>query len=133
MRIDLDALVERRSAFRWIRDLVQHRVGHWDMSYDEENDLMHLDYTTVRREDVPLEALHVTGKGSTEWATDRIDSGSFPEPGHCTAIDLYCWMNNNALDDALTVRHKTPIDPKLLVYAAVGGLAVLLIMWFYLR
>lgn len=116
---------------RWIRDRIQHRVGLWTYSYDPDADVCYLDYDTLRRKDLPAEAIGVRGMGGSEYFLDMDGRGRFPLPGHCTAVDLYNWMSNNAIDDALTTAGKVQINLRLLAYAAVGAAALALFLWYF--
>lgn len=133
MKLDIDDLASKHSWIRIIRDTVRGYVGVWTLNYNAFEDVYELEYKTMPKKEVPKKAVHVTGKGETEWFLDMDGSGEFPEPGHCTAIDLYCWSKNNALDEALNIKHKTPIDPKLWIYLGIGGLALVVIILFYMR
>lgn len=114
------------------RDLKDKRVGLWTYTYDPQSGYDNLEYTHVPRRDLPADALHVTGKNS-EFFLDKVDSGTYPLYGQITAVDLYLWMNNNEIDQALANKKgwELPVDWHLLALA-VGACVILGLLAMFL-
>ena len=107
---------------RLYRDFRYKRVGLHTFTYNPVQDCYHDDYVHIPKKDLPQKAVHVTGGRWKEWFIDEVNTGKFPEPGHCTAIDLHLWMDNNDIDNALAFKHRKPlpVDGKLLVIAIIA-------------
>lgn len=119
---------------RIIRDIKDDRVGLYTLTYDEAMDVYRLDYVHVPRRDLPPEAVHITGAGNGEWMHDKVDSGPWPLPGECTALDYYLYMKSSAIDDALAAQKRLPfyIDGKMLAVVGVAIAAVVALYVFIL-
>lgn len=120
---------------RWLYDLITGRVELY--TFDWRDDLGYdgayvLTKTSVKKSSIPMEAVHVTGRGSSAWFQDNVRGSQMPAPGHATAIDLFCWYKNNSLDNSLNIKAKLPFDKKLLTYIGIGIIAVAVCAWYYL-
>lgn len=113
------------------RDFRDDRVGLYTLTYDAEMDVYRLDYVHVPRRELPPKAVHITGAGNGEWMHDLVDTGPWPSPGECTAIDYYLWMKSNAIDDALAINKRLPffIDGKMLLIVG-AAIAAVVAIWF---
>lgn len=107
---------------RFYRDIKYKRVGLHTFTYDMSQDCYHDDYVHIPKKDLPQKAVHVTNGRWKEWFLDLVDTGDFPKVGHCTAIDLHLWMDNNDIDNALAFKRKKPlpVDGKLLAVAVIA-------------
>ena len=113
---------------RKIRDLKDNRVGLYTLFYNAQNETYAQFYEHVPKKDLPAEAVHISGKQGKEYIIDYVDAGKYPKPGYTNATDLYLYMMNNDIDDALTnVRKPLPIDTKYLAYIGIAVLAVVFI------
>lgn len=125
--------------YRWIMDWKYKRVGLTTITwlgeeYGYRMDVERIPKTQldVMRKSTPY-PVHKSNAGWKEWVMIKDDSTTpFPEvvreDGYYnpTAIDLYMYMMNKDLDQALTFRKKTdiPINGKMLVLI-IAGVAVL--------
>jgi len=118
---------DRHAIPRFIRDILYNRVGLNILSYDETADVYHLDYMHIKRADLPPAAVHVTGGGNAEYYLDTVNTGQYPKPGYMTATDLYLYMINNDINEALGNVRKTPfiLDTKTagLIVIAIAVIA----------
>lgn len=127
-------------AYRWYQDLKYKRVGLTTISWLGEEYGYRMDYDRVpkkqldeMRRSIPC-PVHRSNSGWNEWVMVQ-DTATTPFPEimpegaeyyQPTAIDLYLYMTNKDLDNALTFRKKQqiPIDGKMLVLC-IAGVAVL--------
>lgn len=135
--VTVDIKPSRRmpAPIRWLYDLIKGRVELYTLSYDEDlgqEGAYVLSRESVSRKRIPMEAVHVTGRGSSAWFLDTVRGSQMPAPGHATAIDLYCWFKNNSLDNSLNIKGKLGLDKKLLTYIGIGVIAVAVCAWYYL-
>lgn len=140
---------------RFIRDFVYNRVGLWTASYVEEDgrEYYRLDYVHVPRRELPAEAVHLSGGGNQEFfhmliphgvyvphvlladgsvcELPPIEAGQYPKPLHLTATDLYLWLVNHDISDALTNQGKSRIimDTKTLGVVGIGIIAAIVAAW----
>ena len=120
---------------RFIRDLINNRVGLYVLTYDDYHDVYNLDYGHIKRADLPREAVHLTGAGKAEYYLDQVKAGDYPRPGYMTATDLYLYMVNNDINEALNIKRKTPfiLDTKTAGLIALGvACAIGLIVYKFL-
>lgn len=125
---------------RWIKDIKYNRVGlttitwmGYDYGYRMDIERVPKKQLDVMRRSLPY-PVHKSNSGWNEWVMlndDRLTP--FPEvkPEGSeyytpTAVDLYMYMVNKDLDNALTFKKKSsvPIDGKMLVLV-LAGVAVL--------
>lgn len=126
---------------RWIRDLKYQRVGLTTITWlgEEYGYRMDIERIPKKQLDVMRRSLpypvHKSNCGWNEWIMVN-DTGMTPFPEVAkegaeyyqpTAIDLYLYMVNKDIDNALTFSKKSqvPIDGKMLLLV-LGGVAVLL-------
>ena len=126
---------DRHAIPRFIRDITLNRVGLNVLTYDAVADVYHLDYMHVRRADLPPAAVHVTGGGNAEYYLDMVQAGDYPKPGYMNATDLYLYMINNDISEALTNVRKPPfiMDTKtagLILLGIVAAAAVIVFKLF---
>lgn len=114
-----------------MRDLIFGYADLYTLDYRTDPDGYVLTLESVKKKDVPLEAFHVTGTTGT-YFLDNVRGSEMPAPGHATAIDLYCWFKNNALNNALNIKGKLKLDKKMLTYIAVGAIALIFCAWYYM-
>lgn len=116
---------------RFIRDWQLDRVGLYTLTFNPVTECYHLDYIHVCKKDLDPRAVHLTGSGESEYYLDLVDTGEYPKPNYMTATDLYLYMINNDISDALTNKRKTPIilDTKTagLIVIAIIGVAAFII------
>ena len=107
---------------RFVRDVALNRVGLYVLTYDAYRDVYNLDYGHIKRSDLPPEAVHLTGSGKSEYYLDKVNTGDYPKPGYMTATDLYLYMVNNDINEALNIKRKTPfiLDTKTAGIIALG-------------
>lgn len=126
--------------YRWYQDWKYKRVGLITIKWMGEEYGYRMDVERIPkkqlddlRRSIPS-PVHRSNAGWNEWILiDDTDVSPFPEvrsPGseyyEPTAIDLYMYMTNKDLDDALTFKKKKeiPIDGKMLLLC-IAGVAVL--------
>lgn len=109
---------------RFYRDVVLNRVGLYTLDYDPAHEYYLMDYRHIKREDLPITAVHLTGSGTSKYYIDNVNTGQYPKPLYMTATDLYLYMINNDINDALTNKRKTPIimDTKTVGLLVIAGL-----------
>lgn len=134
--------------YRWYQDWKYKRVGlttiKWlGEEYGYRMDVERIPKTQLDelRRSTPS-PVHKSNAGWKEWVLiDDPNPTPFPEVKHKedpfyepTAIDLYMYMTNKDLDNALTFKKKTdiPIDGKMLVLciAAIAVLAFIVLRMF---
>lgn len=109
---------------RCVRDWLYNRVGLYTLDYDANTEYYYLDYRHIKRADLPLKAVHVTGAGESKYYLDNVDTGEYPKPLYMTATDLYLYMVNNDISDALTNKGKIPI----IMDTKTGGLIIVCVV-----
>lgn len=120
---------------RFFRDLSLNRVGLYVLTYDAYRDVYNLDYGHVKRKDLPYDAVHLSGAGKSEYYLDKVNTGDYPQPGYMTATDLYLYMVNNDINEALNIKRKTPfiLDTKTAGLIVIGvACAIGLIVYKFL-
>lgn len=89
------------------------------LTYDEEAEEYTLTETATYFEDLPSEAVHVTGK-KNRYFLDRVEDPDYSDPQGIRATDLYLWMVNNSINDALAVKNKGLGDVDIRRYLVIG-------------
>ena len=88
------------------------------------------------REELPVEAVHITGT-SNQFAIDEIGV-THPyndAEGGFTAIDLNLWLESNAINDALALKWdglQGLLDPKKLGRGLVIGVVAIIIIYVFM-
>lgn len=138
-----DALVADPDSFseRWRRARLI-REGHVilkTLSRDEKTGDFKLDITLVKRSDLPIGAVAVTGEKNT-YCLDTIKTSPWyhetrpyiadPAERQFTARDAYLHMTTNKYDNAMEIRwsESNHIDYKKFILPVVGGVAVLILV-----
>lgn len=118
----------RRTVKNWTRG----RVPLYTMTYDEATEcyterVVMMTPSDIRK--VYPDALHISGR-SGYYHMD-IGTGQWPEAGECTAIDLYLYLVNNSIKDALFYKLKPKffIDWKMI---GLAGVAVVVVAMLYM-
>lgn len=95
---------------------------------------------TVARDDLPREAVHVTGMKKT-YFLDLVDRSTRDDlnvqwdPSHKIpdAIDLYLYAINNSISDALLIRSKAPpMDVKRILIVVTAIAVVACVAWVFI-
>ena len=127
---------DRHAIPRFIRDVIDNRVGLNVLTYDDTADVYHLDYSHIKRADLPPEAVHVTGGGNAEYYLDKVNAGDYAKPGYMNATDLYLYMINNDISESLGNIRKTPfiLDTKTagLILLGIAAVVVFVIYRFFM-
>ena len=89
------------------------------LTYDEEEEEYTLEETATYFEDLPAEAVHVTGK-KNRYFLDLVEDPDESDPQGIRATDLYLWMVNNSINDALAVKTKSLGDVDVRRYIVIG-------------
>ncbi len=89
------------------------------LTYDEEADEYTLTDEATYFEDLPAEAVHVTGK-KNRYFLDRVEDPDYSDPQGIRATDLYLWMVNNSINDALAVKTKGLGELDIRRYLVIG-------------
>ena len=136
---------------RFWRDLTLNRVGLYTVTYDRATDCYEQSYVHIPKKDLPVRAVHVSGSGNSDYYLDNVQpdlydahymtddgqitkleclnsAGDYAEPLTMNATDLYLYMINNDIAEALANKRRVPIilDTKtlgligVLIIAAVG-------------
>lgn len=131
-------------AYRWYQDFKYKRVGLTTISWQGEEYGYRMDVERIpkkqldeMRRSLPA-PMHRSNAGWGEWVMIQDDRLSpFPEirPAGSefympTAVDLYLYMTNKDLDNALTFKKKqtVPFDGKMLLLCLVGVAVLALFM-----
>ena len=94
------------------------------LTYNEETEEYTLAETGTFFEDLPPEAVHVTGKKG-RYFLDLVEDPDHSDPEGIRATDLYLWMVNNSINDALAVKDKSIGSADIRRYIVIGiGLIV---------
>lgn len=95
------------------------------LDYDEERGEYSLRDSRLQREDLPLDAVHVSGRKGY-YFLDLVKDGVPPGEG-MSAVDLNNWMINNSISEALATKgtHEMPDLRKWLPIIAGAAIAVL--------
>lgn len=116
----------RRTLKNWTRG----RVPLYTMEYDAATECYIERVVMMTKSDIRKiypDALHISGR-SGFYHMD-IGTGPWPEPGECSAIDLYLYLVNNSINDALAYKLRTwSIDWKMLGIAG-AAIAVVVVLW----
>lgn len=126
---------DRHAIPRFIRDLQYNRVGLYTLTFNPVTECYHLDYEHIEKKNLDPRAVHLTGSGESEYYLDLVDTGKFPKPNYMTATDLYLYMVNNDISDALTNKRKAPIilDTKTAGLIAIAVIAVIgFVIWRFI-
>lgn len=89
------------------------------LTYDEEAEEYTLTEKATFFEDLPPEAVHITGK-KNRYFLDRVEDPDYSDPQGIRATDLYLWMVNNSINDALAVKNKGLGDVDIRRYLVIG-------------
>lgn len=89
------------------------------LTYDEEAEEYTLTEEATYFEDLPAEAVHITGK-KNRYFLDRVEDPDYSDPQGIRATDLYLWMVNNSINDALAVKNKGLGDVDIRRYLVIG-------------
>ncbi len=89
------------------------------LTYDEEADEYTLTDEATFFEDLPPDAVHVTGK-KNRYFRDLVENPAYSDPDGIRATDLYLWMVNNSINDALAVKNKTLKEIDIRRYIVIG-------------
>lgn len=125
--------------YRWFMDWKYKRVGLTTITWLGEEYGYRMDYDRIPKKQIEEMRrkmpcpVHKSNSGWREWVLIRDpDCTPFPEVKPAgsqyynpTAVDLYLYMTNKDLDNALTFKKKNqvPIDGKMLVLC-IGAIAV---------
>lgn len=94
------------------------------LTYDDEAEEYTLTQTPTYFEDLPPEAVHITGK-KNRYFLDLVEDPDYSDPQGIRATDLYLWMVNNDINDALAVRSKGLGDVDIRRYLVIGVGAII--------
>lgn len=101
------------------------------LSYDEERGEYSLRDSKVRREDLPLDAVHVSGRKGF-YFLDTVKDGVPPGQG-MSAVDLNNWMINNSISEALASKGVREMpDLKKWLPILFGGAIALMAIWAWM-
>ncbi len=89
------------------------------LTYDEDAEEYTLAETETYFEDLPPGAVHVTGK-KNRYFLDLVEDPDESDPQGIRATDLYLWMVNNSINDALAVKSKGIGDVDIRRYIVLG-------------
>ena len=102
---------------------------------DEETGGYRIITEETTREELPIEAVHITGK-SNEYAIDEIkvihpfnvDNNGF------TAIDLNLWLESNLINDALSLKWDglKGLDAKKLSIMLIVGIVAVFVVYVFM-
>ena len=111
---------------RFWRDLTLNRVGLYILTYNAYHDVYNLDFMHIKRDDLPREAVHLSGAGKSIYYLDKVNTGQYPKPGYMTATDLYLYMVNNDINEANNIKRKRPfiLDTKTAGLIAIAAACV---------
>lgn len=106
------------------------RVGYYELTYHPEDNEYHEDYCRIPKKDVPVEALHVSGKKFKVWYNDKTGLAHFPEYKRMTAIHVEQWRRNNLIDESFIQRWRSmKLDYKKIGMAVIIGVVALFVMY----
>ena len=94
------------------------------LTYDEDADEYTLTDEATYFEDLPPDAVHITGK-TNRYFRDLVEDPAYSDPEGIRATDLYLWMVNNSINDALAVKNKTLKDVDIRRYIVIGVGAII--------
>lgn len=83
---------------------------------------------------IPEEALKVRGK-TRVYYLDRTEGHSLMEPGRVGAIDLALWMDNNAIEEAISSLSRLgrdPVDWKRMGMIALVGIVAIYVVYLFM-
>lgn len=89
------------------------------LTYDEEAEEYTLTDEATHFEDLPPDAVHITGK-KNRYFRDLVEDPNYSDPQGIRATDLYLWMVNNSINDALAVKTKGLGDVDIKRYLVIG-------------
>ncbi len=89
------------------------------LTYDEETEEYTLKDEATFFEDLPADAVHVTGK-KNRYFLDLVEDPDYSDPQGIRATDLYLWMVNNSINDALAVKSKGLGELDIRRYLVIG-------------
>lgn len=89
------------------------------LTYDEDSEEYTLTDEATFFEDLPADAVHITGK-KNRYFRDLVEDPDYSDPQGIRATDLYLWMVNNSINDALAVRTKGLGEVDIKRYLVIG-------------
>ena len=102
---------------------------------DEETGGYRIVTEETTREELPIEAVHITGK-SNEYAIDEIKviHPFNTENNGFTAIDLNLWLESNLINDALSLKWDglKGLDTKKISIMLIVGIVVVIAVYIFI-
>lgn len=89
------------------------------LTYDDETEEYTLTDDATYFEDLPADAVHVTGR-KNRYFLDLVEDPDYSDPQGIRATDLYLWMVNNSINDALAVKAKGLGEIDIRRYLVIG-------------
>lgn len=98
------------------------------LNFDKDREEYIMEYTKIKRRELPKSAVHVTKKKKT-YFVDYTEHEVIDRPDHpeCTAVDLNLFLENNLISDAMQMAftRKDQIDTKkavmIIAIAIIGA------------
>ena len=105
----------------------EKRVTLYTLDYNETRQEYELHETITTFSELPPDAVHVTGEKNA-YLLDRVRAGQ-PSTG-ITASDLYLFLVNNSINDALAVNWSSkPLDLRRYAIYGIAGIILVCVVW----